>query len=332
MVTKHLHGTLGGEPVAAFTLTDGDLSVTVSEYGATVISVVYGGVSCALGYKTLEGYVGGGSYQGATVGRFANRIGGGRFTLEGEAYDLDRNENGKTTLHGGGPGFSHRILKGESAGDSAARFSVVSPDGEGGFPGEVRFSVTFAVSGDALTIRYEATSTKTTVLNFTNHTYFTLGGADCLDTLLRVDADAFTPTDDDLIPTGEVVPVDGTAFDLRTARRLGDGIASDHPQIVAENGYDHNFVLRGEPRAFKRGAAEAFCPSTGIRLVCSTDMPGLQLYTANMLDEPPLFPHEAFCLETQFFPNSPNEPRFPSCVVRAGEKFRSETEFAFSRG
>ncbi|MBR7032730.1 MAG: galactose mutarotase [Clostridia bacterium] len=337
MVTKEISGIVGGEKVNDFTVADGKLEVRISEYGAAVRSVVFDGTECVLGYDTVDGYVSGGSYQGATVGRYANRIGGGAFVLDGIKYELDTNENGKTTLHGGAPGFRFKILRGETVGDSSVRFSTVSPDGEGGFPGEVRFSVTFTVRGDALEIRYEAVSSKPTVMNFTNHSYFTLGAENCLDTLLRVDADAFTPTDDDLIPTGETVPVDGTAFDLREAKRLGDGITSDHPQIAAEDGYDHNFCLRGEPRAFKRGAAEAFCPATGIKLVCSTDMPGLQLYTANMLNEKngrggrPLSPHGAFCLETQFYPNSPNEPSFPPCAVKAGEKFESVTEFAFSR-
>ena len=337
MVKREISGNIGGEQVADFILTDGKLSVVISEYGATVRSVIYDGVECILGYDGLDGYVGGDSYQGATVGRYANRIAGGRFTLDGTEYDLDKNENGKTTLHGGSAGFRFKVLRGEAAGDCAVRFSTVSPDGEGGFPGQMCFSVTFTVKNDGIEIRYEAVSTKTTVMNFTNHMYFTLGGEDCLDTTLKIDADGYSPIDRDMIPTGVTAPVDGTAFDLRTPRRIGDGLASDHPQIVAEKGYDHNFVLRGEPRALKRDAAVAFCPATGITLRCSTDMPGLQLYTANMLNEPggrggrPLFPHEAFCLETQFFPNTPNEPSFPSCVVKAGEGFTSVTEYAFSR-
>ena len=337
MVMIEKAGNVGGSEVRDFILTGRKLTVRVSEYGATVRSVVFDGVECVLGYDTVDGYVGGGSYQGATVGRYANRIAGGSFVLDGVRYDLDKNENGKTTLHGGAPGFRFKVLRGERVGDASAKFSIVSPDGEGGFPGEMRFSVTFTVENDALEIRYEATADKTTVMNFTNHAYFTLGAENCLDTTLKIDADAFSPIDSDMIPTGESAPVDGTPFDLREAKRIGDGIASDHPQIVAEKGYDHNFCLLGEPRAFKEGAAVAYCPATGIKLVCSTDMPGLQLYTANMLDEPggrggaALFPHEAFCLETQFYPNSPNEPSFPSCVVKAGEVFTSVTKFAFSR-
>ena len=337
MVKIERSGAVGGAEVNDFILSEGKLTVRISEYGATVRSVVFDGVECILGYDTVDGYVTGGSYQGATVGRYANRIAGGSFVLDGVRYDLDKNENGKTTLHGGAPGFRFKVLKGEQAGGSSARFSTVSPDGEGGFPGEMRFSVTFTVADDALEIRYEASSTKNTVMNFTNHAYFTLGAENCLDTRLMIDAFAYCPIDSDMIPTGELTPVEGTPFDLREACRIGDGIASDHPQIVAEKGYDHNFCLNGEPRALKEKAAEAYCPQSGIKLVCSTDMPGLQLYTANMLDEPggrggkALFPHEAFCLETQFYPNSPNEPSFPSCVVKAGEVFTSVTKFAFSR-
>ena len=337
MIKIEKAGRVGGADVNDFILKDGKLEVRVSEYGATVRSVKFDGVECVLGYDTIDGYVSGNSYQGATVGRYANRIAGGSFILDGKKYELDKNENGKTTLHGGETGFRFKILSGEAVGDSSARFSAVSPDGDGGFPGEMRFSVTFSVKDNALEIKYEATSTKTTVMNFTNHAYFTLGAENCLDTELKINAFAFSPIDSDMIPTGKNVPVDGTPFDLREPKRIGDGIASSYPQIVAEKGYDHNFCLCGEPRAVKECAAEAFCPASGITVVCSTDLPGLQLYTTNMLDEPGgrggarLFPHEAFCLETQFYPNTPNEPLFPSCTVKAGEVFKSITRFAFSR-
>jgi len=333
MVTVRTAGTVDGKEVREFTISDGELSVSVFEYGATVHSVVFRGVDCAAGYDDLAGFLGGGSYQGTTVGRYANRIGGASFELGEERFDVDKND-GENSLHGGFCGFSFKVMRGEQTGDSSVRFSCFSPDGEGGFPGNVDFSVTFTVRESALSVKNEAASDRDTVMNFTNHTYFTLGAASCLGTELMIAADGYTPTGAGLIPTGEIADVSGTPFDFRVPKEIGRDIGSDHPQVRGVGGFDHNFVLRGAPREFKR-AAEAFCPETGIGLRCSTDMPGVQLYTANMLDEPrgkggaPLSKYRAFCLETQFFPDTPNKAGFPSCVVKAGERFESVTEFEF---
>ena len=334
MVTVRSAGTVGGREVREFIISDGELSVSVLEYGATVHGILFRGVDCVAGYDGLDGFVGGGSYQGATVGRYANRIGGASFVLGGERFCLDEND-GENSLHGGFSGISFKVLEGEQVGESAVRFSCSSPDGEGGFPGNLIFSVTFSVCGDALSIKYEAVSDRDTVMNYTNHAYFTLGAGSCLPVVLKIDADGYTPVDAGLIPTGEIADVTGTPFDFREPKEIGRDIGSDHPQVAAEGGFDHNFVLRGGPREFKRDAAVAFCPETGITLRCSTDMPGVQLYTANLLDEPcgkggvPLSRHRAFCLETQFFPDTPNKAEFPSCAVRAGEKFESVTVFKF---
>ena len=334
MVTLRTAGTVDGKEVREFTISDGELSVSVLEYGATVHSVVFRGVDCAAGYDCLDGFVGGGSYQGATVGRYANRIGGASFELGGERFTLDKND-GENSLHGGFDGLSFKVMKGEKISDRSVRFSCGSPDGEGGFPGNVDFSVTFTVRDSTLSIKYEAVTDRDTVMNFTNHTYFTLGAPDCLGTELMIDADGYTPTGEGLIPTGEIADVAGTPFDFRVPKEIGRDIGSEHPQVKREGGFDHNFVFRGEPRKFKKDAAAAFCPATGIGVRCSTDMPGVQLYTANVLDEPagkggvPLSKYRAFCLETQFFPDTPNKPEFPSCVVKAGEKFESVTEYEF---
>lgn len=333
MVTLRTAGTVDGKEVREFTISDGELSVSVYEYGATVHSVVFRGVDCAAGYDDLPGFLSGGSYQGATVGRYANRIGGASFEMGGKRFFLDKND-GANSLHGGFDGLSFKVMKGEKISDRSVRFSCGSPDGEGGFPGNLAFSVTFSVADGTLSIKYEAESDRDTVMNFTNHTYFTLGAESCLKTELMIAADGYTPTGEGLIPTGEIADVTGTPFDFRVPKEIGRDIGSDHPQVRKEGGFDHNFVLRGAPREFRR-AAEAFCPETGIGVRCSTDMPGVQLYTANVLDEPrgkggaPLSKYRAFCLETQFFPDTPNKPEFPSCAVKAGEKFESVTEYEF---
>lgn len=336
MVSKKVIGTYDGTEVYEFTVENGGLSVSVMEYGATIHHINFGGVDCVAGYDGLEGYINGGSYQGSTVGRYANRIGGSKFEIDGKTYFVDKNDNEVNSLHGGDCGFSHRMYKGEAVSDNAVRFTIASPDGEGGYPGNLTMSVTFSVENDTLYLNYDAVSDRDTVMNFTNHAYFNLGAENNLSTELKIKADAITPVDSLLIPTGELYDVDGTEFDFREAKPIGRDINGDNPQLKLGGGYDHNFVL-GDKVEYKKDVVTAFCPESGITLTCSTDLPGIQLYTSNMLDEPvgkngkPLTKFYAFCLETQFWPDTPNNPSFPSCLIKAGEHFTSVTEYSFKK-
>ncbi len=336
MVTKQLFGTFENSDVYSFEIADGDMRVKIIEYGATIQSLYFDGVDCCIGYDTLEGYINGGSYQGSTVGRYANRIGGAAFTLGGVKYTVGANDNVVNSLHGGFVGFSHRLYKGEKINDNAVKFSIESKDGDGGYPGSLKMSVTFTLKDNALTLEYDAVSDKDTIINPTNHVYFNLGSENIYSTVLCIKADKITPTDELLIPTGEFMDVFGTAFDFTTPKAIGKEINGNEEQIALCGGYDHNFVL-GNTKEYRENVISAFCPESNITLCCDTDMPGVQLYTSNVLDEPngknakPLTKHQAFCLETQFFPDTPNKEHFPSCKLGAGEKFYSVTRYRFSK-
>lgn len=322
---------------------NGGLRLAVLTYGATIQSLIYGKRDLVLGYDRLEDYrTGNTSYQGATVGRYANRIADGRFPLDGVIHDVGRNEGGVGHLHGGVRGFDKRIWSAsilEDGGEPAVGLTYRSADGEEGYPGTLEMSVTFTVTADnALHIRYEGISDKDTVLNPTNHAYFNLNGydgGDVLDTVLTLYADRITPVDGRLIPTGEWMPVEGTPFDFREGKPIGRDISGSDPQLRLGGGYDHNFVLGMDRR--QRMAASAYAPRSGIRMDCITDLPGVQLYTANGLMETagkggiPLYKHQGFCLETQFFPDSPNHPEFPSTRLKAGEAFHSVTAYRFTQ-
>ena len=334
-----LFGSLpDGRPVQRYTLhsPNGHMQASFLEYGGILQSLRFEGRKLVLGYDTLSDYLSDTAYLGATVGRYANRIAGGRFTLNGQTYRLECNEGGVNQLHGGSHGFSRRIWEAEILEEEipSLRLTIVSPDGEDGYPGLLRLSVVVSLTDDSLTFSYEAVSDQDTVINFTNHAYFNLDGQDVLDTQLTIEADTITPVNEQLIPTGEILPVDGTPFDFRTAKPIGRDILSSHPQMRIGNGYDHNFVLKGEGM---RLAAAAVSPRSGIRLECYTDQPGVQLYTANSLSPGEgkmgmkIGPHMGFCLETQHFPDSPNQPSFPSVMLPAGQKWRSQTLYRVSQ-
>ena len=331
MIEKALYGKFDCKDVYRFEICDGDLRVNFIEYGAIIQSLYYNNVDCVAGYDTLEGYVKDTSNQGGTIGRYANRIGNSRFTLDKE-YSVGAN-NGKNSLHGGSAPFNHKLFKGEPMSANSVRFSLSSPDGEGGYPGNLDFSVTFTVKDNALTIEYNAVCDKDTIMNFTNHAYFNLGSENNFSTRLMIKADSITPVNDDLIPTGEFLAVDGTPFDFRTAKPIGKDIKSEHPQVKLADGFDHNFVL-GLDRTYKTDCIIAYCPESNIKMSVDTDLPGVQLYTSNVLDEKggkygDLTKYYAFCLETQFFPDSPNQPDFPSCVVAKNTPFCSVTKYKF---
>ncbi|MDT9699598.1 aldose epimerase family protein [Streptomyces sp. P17] len=321
---NELFGTLSdGTAVHRWTLERAGVRVRVLTYGGVVQSVkvpdregVPGNV--VLGFAELDGYPAHpGPYFGALVGRYANRIAGGRFTLDGLTYALPRN-NGPNCLHGGERGFDERVWDAEPVGHGV-RLSRVAGPGEEGFPGRLEVSATYTLDAEgALRIAYEAVTDAPTVVNLTNHSYFNLAGSGAGNAgghELRIAASRFTPVDADLIPTG-VEDVEGTRFDFRAARKAGAG-------------YDHNFVLDKGVTAAPVEVAELHDPSSGRVLTVSTTEPGLQLYTADHLSEP-FAPGDGIALETQHFPDSPNQPDFPSTVLRPGEVFRSETVYAFS--
>ncbi|MDX3367951.1 galactose mutarotase [Streptomyces sp. ME02-6987-2C] len=320
---SELFGTLSdGTPVHRWTLERAGVRVRVLSYGGIVQSAEVPDrdghtADVVLGFADLDGYVAHPEpYFGALVGRYANRIAGGRFPLDGRTYALAPNE-GPNTLHGGTRGFDKRVWD-VAAVEEGVRLSRVSPHGEEGFPGRLEMSVTYTLDGSgALRIAYEAVTDAPTVLNPTNHSYFNLSGSGHAGGHeLRLAASRITPVDAGLIPTGGLDDVTDTRFDFRRARKVGSG-------------YDHNYVTdKGVTEAAEK-VAELYDPASGRVLTVATTEPGLQLYTADHLGEP-FAPGDGIALETQHFPDSPNQPGFPSTVLRPGEVFRSETVYGFS--
>ncbi|MDI6516045.1 aldose epimerase family protein [Streptomyces coelicoflavus] len=320
---SELFGTLSdGTPVHRWTLERAGVRVRVLSYGGIVQSAEVpdrdgNAADVVLGFADLDGYVTHPEpYLGALVGRYANRIAGGRFPLDGRTYALAPNE-GPNVLHGGARGFDKRVWDVQAVAEGV-RLSRVSPHGEEGFPGRVEMSVTYTLQeSGALRIAYEAVTDAPTVLNPTNHSYFNLGGSGHAGGHeLRLAASRITPVDAGLIPTGGLDDVTDTRFDFRRARKVGSG-------------YDHNFVLDKGVTDAAEQVAELYDPASGRVLTVATTEPGLQLYTADHLGEP-FAPGDGIALETQHFPDSPNRPGFPSTVLRPGEVFCSETVYGFS--
>ncbi|WP_330340334.1 aldose epimerase family protein [Streptomyces sp. NBC_00557] len=319
---SELFGTVSdGTPVHRWTLERAGTRVEVLTYGGIVRSVEVPDregrtADVVLGFPGLDGYLAHPEpFLGALIGRYANRIGHARFPLDGAVYALEPNE-GANCLHGGAQGFDKRVWDAEPV-EHGVRLSRVSPHGEQGFPGRLEVSATYTLDGSgALHIAYEAVTDAPTVVNLTNHSYFNLAGAGHAGGHeLRLAASRITPAGADLIPTGALQDVTGSRFDFRTARKVGSG-------------YDHNFVLDKGVTAAPEQVAELHDPASGRTLTVSTTEPGLQLYTADHLGEP-FAPGDGIALETQHFPDSPNQPRFPSTVLRPGEVFRSETVYGF---
>ncbi len=333
------HAT-SGQAVHRVTLED-DIRVQVLTFGAVIERLEArdrGGsrANVVLGLDSLEGYATRSPHFGAMTGRYAGRIAGGRFVLDGTAYELPRND-GPNTIHGGPRGFDKVVWSIEAADRRAVTLSYVSPDGDEGFPGALTMQLTYSVDRGTLRIRYQATTDRPTVLNLTNHSYFNLAGegaGSVLDHVLQVEGDRILAIDGANLPTGEILPVAGTPFDFRTPHPIGARIRTAHPQILFARGYDQCWVL---PGSGLRLAATVWHPPTGRRLMVHTDQPGIQVYTANMLtgglagpSGQVYRPGDAVCLETQHYPDSPNRPAFPSTVLRPGEVFRSTTEYAFA--
>jgi aldose 1-epimerase len=294
-----------------------------------------------LGHDSLEPYLTNPPYIGAVVGRYANRIAGGQFTLDGETHKLAAN-NGPNHLHGGPRGFHRQLWEGRdiTKGDKiGVEFSRVSPAGEEGSPGNLHVTVSYVLWGDTVDLQYEATTDAPTIINLTQHSYFNLGGPSRQDVLaheVTVHADAFTPVNATLIPTGAIAPVMGTPFDLRAPASVGERLKQDHEQLRLGNGFDHNFVLGGSAGSL-RAAAALRDPASGRRLDVYTTEPGVQVYTGQSLDGRitgaygrRFSPHAGMCLETQHFPDSPNHRQFPSTVLRPGQRWTSATRWRFS--
>lgn len=334
--------TPAGEKVELLRLKAGRLSCAILTFGATLQSLTAPDqngdpVDVVLGYDTLEEYMGQDAYLGAVVGRFANRIAKGRFTLNGKEYALAVN-NGPNHLHGGITGFSYRVWTVEELTENKAVLTLDSPDGEEGYPGHMSVRVTYTLTGEGLELHYEAESDKDTPVNLTNHAYFNLSGQGAGDVgghLATIFAAKYIPTDDTSIPLGQSADVAGTPMDFMTPTPLGARVDDNFDQLVLARGYDHSYVVDGDMGVL-RPAAEVVSPQTGIKLTAKTTLPGVQLYTANYLSDRPgkggtrYAPRHAFCLETQFFPDSPNQPAFPSAILKAGEKFDHTTCFLFS--
>lgn len=336
--------TPDGTAVELFTLRNPDVAVRILTLGALVAAVEApdrNGVrrNVVLGCADLAGYVADTAYFGATIGRFANRIAGGRFTLDRAEYRLACN-NPPNALHGGLRGFDKAVWSAEPSLDATAvTLRHRSPDGDQGYPGTLDVAVTYALSADnALSMDYVATTDRPTIVNLTNHSYFNLAGEGSGDVYaheLAIAADAFTPVDPTLIPTGEIRPVAGTPFDFRAPVAIGARLREADDQLLRGRGYDHNFVLRGVAGTL-RPAARLRHPSSGRVLEVLTTEPGAQFYSGNFLDGSVAGPSrgsyrqgDGLCLETQHFPNSPNQPDFPSTVLRPGQRFRSTTVWRF---
>jgi aldose 1-epimerase len=340
--------TVNGYPTGLYFLHNGNLTAAITNYGARVVSLIVpdknsNPTDVVLGYDSIGKYIHQpDTYFGAIVGRYGNRIGQAKFKLNGKEYTLYKN-NGPNTLHGGKKGFDAVVWTARKLDTATLRLTYLSKDGEEGYPGNLNVTVIYTLDSNGLRIDYDATTDKPTVLNLTNHSYFNLNGqgsGTINNHLLQLYADHYTPVDSTLIPTGKVEPVAGTPFDFTKPTTIGGRVDDTaNQQIKFGKGYDHNFMLLNsiadEPSNLP--AAIATGDLSGIVMSVYTDQPGIQFYGGNfMAGTNPLKAGKtdgyrtAFCLETQHFPNSPNEPSFPSTTLKAGEKYVSWTFFKFS--
>ena len=343
-VTKTSFGKLAdGTAVDLYTLKSPSVEVGLITYGARVVSIKTADktgkvADVALGYSTLEGYVTDNkTYVGSVVGRYGNRIAHGKFSLDGKEYTIPLN-NGANTLHGGTTGFDKKVWTAKEV-PGGVEFTLVSPDGDMGYPGTLTVHAKYTLHADALRIDYSATTDKDTVLNVTNHSYFNLSGEGSgliLGEHIMIDADRYTPVDSGLIPTGELAPVAGTPFDLRKPTLIGAADPNSNDQMKLGGGYDHNWVLNGKMGELHL-AAKVHDPATGRIMTVTTTEPGVQFYAGTSI--PGTFTGKAgvvylknagFCLETQHFPDSPNHPKFPTTELKAGQTMHSTTVFTFT--
>ena len=328
--------TREGKEVKAYTITnDIGASCTLLDYGATVQALCVpnregGFTDVVLGYDTVAEYEEGAIFLGATIGRFANRLGGAKFSLNGKEYNLFKNE-GDNCLHGGKKGFDRHVWDAEIVGDYAVRFSRFSPDGEEGFPGNLKVSVSFVLlPKTGLSIVYDADTDADTIVNLTNHSYFDLSGCGkAMEQMLWINADRYLELGAGTLPTGKAALVEGTPFDFTRPKPIGRDIEAGDEQLRLGGGYDHNFCLG------RANAAQLESEETGIRMTVFTDMPGMQLYSGNFIGDQRgkggsmMHTRGAVCLETQVWPDAMNHWGFPSPILRPGEHFSSMTAYTF---
>ncbi|MEV7448863.1 MULTISPECIES: aldose epimerase family protein [Streptomyces] len=347
---RSLFGVLpDGTKVHSWSLANGGTRMKVLSYGGVVQSLEVPDrrgrlANVSLGFRSLDDYVASSPYFGALIGRYGNRIGKGRFTLDGRTYQVDVND-GENSLHGGAQGFDKRVWDVEpftKGADVGLHLHLTSRDGEMGYPGTLRVKVTYTLTryGD-WRIDYAATTDKPTVVNLTSHVYWNLAGegsGSIEGHRLKIDGSRYTPVDAGLIPTGEQARVAGTPFDFRRAKTVGEDLRTAHQQLLYGQGFDHNWVLDKGISPRPEWAATLQDPSSGRTLRIATTEPGLQFYSGNFLDGTLVGTGgrvyrqgDGLCLETQHFPDSPNRPSFPSTVLRPGQTYRSTTVHSFTR-
>lgn len=339
MIKREKFGSVNEQNIFMYTLDNGNgLSAEILSYGGILKSLTFRGTDVVLGRDSLEDYLKNEGYFGALIGRNSNRIKGASFELNGNTYNLAKND-GNNNLHGGNIGFDSKIwtctdINGK---EPTLILSRVSPDGEEGFPGTAEIQITYTLTAEnGIKIHYEAASDQDTVMNLTNHSYFNLNGHDSGtvdEHTIQISSNFYTPNTEECMPNGEVLKVDGTPFDLRTPKKLKEGFASGHPQIELFGGYDHNFALPG--RGF-RHCATVTGDKSGISMEVYTDQPGVQLYTGNCINPETVCKngckyaiHQALCLETQTFPDAIHHSHFPTPVLPAGTKYDTCTEYRF---
>jgi aldose 1-epimerase len=343
-IKKQPFGSVDGQNVDIYTLTSAKgVEARITNYGGIVVSLKTpdrsgNSADIVQGFDDIKGYLQDEPYFGAVIGRYANRIGKARFTLDGKEYKLAVN-NGENALHGGVKGFDKRVWTANAKGNSL-ELTYVSKDGEEGYPGTLSTKVIYTLENNGdLKIDYSATTDKDTVINLSNHSYFNLkgqGNGDILDHELTLFASRYTPVDAGLIPTGKLVPVKGTPFDFLTPHKIGERIAGSDEQLKRGLGYDHNWVIDATAGAMTK-AAEVHEASTGRVLEVWTNQPGIQFYTGNFLDGTlkgkagkVYNKRAALCLETQHFPDSPNQPKFPTVILKPGKTYHTTTIWKFS--
>ena len=345
LVAADFQTTINGQTTDLYTLTNASgMEVCVTPFGGRVVSIMVpdrAGVmrDVVLGFDNIADYQNIPSDFGAAIGRYANRIAQGKFTLDGVEYQLPQNNFGHC-LHGGPEGWQYKLYEVAEVKENALTLVMHSPDGDAEFPGAVEAKVTYTLTDDnALDIAYEATTDRPTIINMTNHSYFNLAGdptQTILDDELMVNAESFTPVDDTYMTTGEIAPVEGTPMDFRQAKPIGKEIDNfDYEQLKNGNGYDHNWVLNTAGK-LDEAAVVLYSPKSGIELTVYTDEPGIQVYTGNFLDGTAVGKHDiaykqrvAICLETQKYPDTPNKAEWPTAVLRPGERYTSKCIYKF---
>ncbi|WP_419800762.1 aldose epimerase family protein [Mucilaginibacter sp.] len=343
--SDNFKATVNGKQVQLYTISNGQMKAAITNSGGRLVSLFVPDssgkmVDVVLGYnhlKDYETYTKNGSYFGALIGRYGNRIAKGKFTLDGKTYSLPIN-NAPNSLHGGPKGFSTQVWDVVKTSPNSIELHYLSKDGEEGYPGNLNVNVTYTLTNDhALQIAYKATTDKATVLNLTNHSYFNLNGdgGTVNNHKLQLNASRFTPVDSTLIPTGKLEPVAGTPFDFTKPEIIGSRIDAKNQQLMYGKGYDHNFVLDTKVKG-EHLAATVWGDKSGIEMQVYTDQPGIQFYGGNFMEGgdkgksgSPYEKRTALCLETQHFPDSPNQPQFPTTTLKPGETFNSVTSYKF---